>query len=152
MTRRILLRGRIPPSTPTTITTLSHLRVSRSPRSSPPHFFHRLSSQPTNTMAPIERITLFKIPNEADRDRVLEQYKVLAKTAVKVCINDLNLSRRAPVLTGDDRMASPTSLALPSAPPSPIPATRASTSPSRRPSRRWRTCSTTTTSVRRTRP
>ena len=35
-------------------------------------------------MAPIERITLFKIPNEADRDRVLEQYKVLAKTAVKV--------------------------------------------------------------------
>lgn len=36
------------------------------------------------TMAPIERITLFKIPNEADRDRVLEQYKVLAKTATKV--------------------------------------------------------------------
>jgi hypothetical protein len=35
-------------------------------------------------MAPIERITLFKIPNEADRDRVLEQYKVLAKTATKV--------------------------------------------------------------------
>ncbi|KXG50930.1 Dimeric alpha-beta barrel [Penicillium griseofulvum] len=34
-------------------------------------------------MAPIERITLFKIPNEADRDRVLEQYKVLAKTATK---------------------------------------------------------------------
>ncbi|KAI2900917.1 hypothetical protein CBS63078_6893 [Aspergillus niger] len=34
-------------------------------------------------MAPIERITLFKIPNDADRDRVLEQYKVLAKTAVK---------------------------------------------------------------------
>ncbi|EKV04895.1 Dimeric alpha-beta barrel [Penicillium digitatum] len=34
-------------------------------------------------MAPIERITLFKIPNEADRDRVLEQYKVLAKTAIK---------------------------------------------------------------------
>ena len=37
-------------------------------------------------MAPIERITLFKIPNEADVDRVLEQYKVLAKTATKVCI------------------------------------------------------------------
>lgn len=37
-------------------------------------------------MAPIERITLFKIPNEADRDRVLEQYKVLAKTATKVSI------------------------------------------------------------------
>ncbi|KAL4970806.1 Dabb family protein [Aspergillus stella-maris] len=35
-------------------------------------------------MAPIERITLFKIPDEAGRDRVLEQYKVLAKTAVKV--------------------------------------------------------------------
>ncbi|KAJ6149563.1 hypothetical protein N7471_000762 [Penicillium samsonianum] len=35
------------------------------------------------TMAPIERITLFKIPNEADRNRVLEQYKVLAKTATK---------------------------------------------------------------------
>ncbi|CAI7665880.1 unnamed protein product [Penicillium discolor] len=34
-------------------------------------------------MAPIERITLFKIPNEADRARVLEQYKVLAKTATK---------------------------------------------------------------------
>ncbi|KAL1969530.1 hypothetical protein VTN77DRAFT_8968 [Rasamsonia byssochlamydoides] len=34
-------------------------------------------------MAPIERITLFKIPNEADRERVLEQYKILAKTAVK---------------------------------------------------------------------
>ncbi|PYI02200.1 hypothetical protein BO78DRAFT_400706 [Aspergillus sclerotiicarbonarius CBS 121057] len=37
----------------------------------------------TRKMAPIERITLFKIPNEADRDRVLDQYKVLAKTAVK---------------------------------------------------------------------
>lgn len=35
-------------------------------------------------MAPIERITLFKIPNEADQLRVLEQYKVLAKTATKV--------------------------------------------------------------------
>ncbi|CAL5875070.1 uncharacterized protein PFLUO_LOCUS9374 [Penicillium psychrofluorescens] len=34
-------------------------------------------------MAPIERITLFKIPDEAGRDRVLEQYKVLAKTATK---------------------------------------------------------------------
>ncbi|KAJ5179797.1 Dimeric alpha-beta barrel [Penicillium capsulatum] len=34
-------------------------------------------------MAPIERITLFKIPNEADVQRVLEQYKVLAKTATK---------------------------------------------------------------------
>lgn len=35
-------------------------------------------------MAPIERITLFKIPNEADVPRVLEQYKLLAKTATKV--------------------------------------------------------------------
>lgn len=42
-------------------------------------------------MAPIERITLFKIPDEAARDRVLEQYKVLAKTAVKVRNNQLAL-------------------------------------------------------------
>jgi hypothetical protein len=35
-------------------------------------------------MAPVERITMFKIPNEADRDRVLEQYKILVKTALKV--------------------------------------------------------------------
>ncbi|KAB8072893.1 hypothetical protein BDV29DRAFT_158108 [Aspergillus leporis] len=34
-------------------------------------------------MAPIERITLFKIANEEDRNRVLEQYKVLVKTALK---------------------------------------------------------------------
>ncbi|KAJ5777538.1 hypothetical protein N7520_000784 [Penicillium odoratum] len=34
-------------------------------------------------MAPIERITLFKIPNDADADRLLEQYKILAKTASK---------------------------------------------------------------------
>lgn len=38
----------------------------------------------TATMAPIERITLFKIPKEEDRQRLLEQYKVLAKTATKV--------------------------------------------------------------------
>lgn len=44
----------------------------------------RLTLRTFKTMAPIERITLFKIPNEADRDRVLEQYKVLAKTATKV--------------------------------------------------------------------
>lgn len=36
-------------------------------------------------MAPIERITLFKVPKEADRLRLLEQYKILAKTATKVC-------------------------------------------------------------------
>ena len=35
-------------------------------------------------MAPIERITLFKTPNDEDVNRVLEQYKVLVKTAVKV--------------------------------------------------------------------
>jgi hypothetical protein len=35
-------------------------------------------------MAPIERITMFKIPNDGDRERLLEQYKALAKTAVKV--------------------------------------------------------------------
>lgn len=40
-------------------------------------------------MAPIERITLFKVPNEADRLRLLEQYKVLAKTATKVCTSHL---------------------------------------------------------------
>ncbi|EAW10508.1 Dabb family protein [Aspergillus clavatus NRRL 1] len=34
-------------------------------------------------MAPIERITLFNIPKAEDRARLLEQYKVLAKTAVK---------------------------------------------------------------------
>ncbi|KAB8214475.1 hypothetical protein BDV33DRAFT_32447 [Aspergillus novoparasiticus] len=34
-------------------------------------------------MAPIERITLFNIPSEEDRNKVLEQYKVLAKTATK---------------------------------------------------------------------
>jgi len=36
-------------------------------------------------MAPIERITLFNVPKEEDRKRLLEQYKVLAKTATKVC-------------------------------------------------------------------
>jgi hypothetical protein len=40
-------------------------------------------------MAPIERITLFKVPNEADRLRLLEQYKVLAKTATKVCTSTI---------------------------------------------------------------
>lgn len=35
-------------------------------------------------MAPVERITLFNIPSEADQNRVLEQYKVLAQTARKV--------------------------------------------------------------------
>jgi len=34
-------------------------------------------------MVPVERITMFKIPNDADRERVLEQYKILEKTAVR---------------------------------------------------------------------
>ncbi|KAJ5102600.1 hypothetical protein N7532_003129 [Penicillium argentinense] len=34
-------------------------------------------------MAPIERITLFNVPKEEDRKRLLEQYKVLAKTATR---------------------------------------------------------------------
>ncbi|KAJ5414236.1 hypothetical protein N7509_000863 [Penicillium cosmopolitanum] len=34
-------------------------------------------------MAPIERITLFNVPKAEDRKRLLEQYKVLAKTATK---------------------------------------------------------------------
>lgn len=34
-------------------------------------------------MPKIERITMFKIPNEQDRLRALEQYKVLKTTAVK---------------------------------------------------------------------
>lgn len=41
----------------------------------------------SSKMAPIERITLFKIPDEAGRHRVLEQYKVMAKTATKVFIS-----------------------------------------------------------------
>lgn len=47
-------------------------------------FFKHITST-TSTMAPIERITLFKVPKEADRLRLLEQYKILAKTATKVC-------------------------------------------------------------------
>jgi hypothetical protein len=35
-------------------------------------------------MAPIERITMFKVRNDADRERILEQYKILSKTAVRV--------------------------------------------------------------------
>lgn len=46
-------------------------------------FFTTTSTSPS-TMAPIERITLFKVPKEEDRQRILEQYKVLAKTATKV--------------------------------------------------------------------
>lgn len=35
-------------------------------------------------MAPIERVTLFKIPKEEDIEPLLDQYKILSKTAVKV--------------------------------------------------------------------
>jgi hypothetical protein len=35
-------------------------------------------------MAFIERISLIKISDEANRDRVLEQYKAIAKLAIKV--------------------------------------------------------------------
>jgi hypothetical protein len=43
----------------------------------------------TGKMGRIERITMFKIPKEEDRNRALEQYRVLKRTAVKVCmIND----------------------------------------------------------------
>lgn len=37
----------------------------------------------------IERITLFNIPNEDDRDKVLAQYKVLVETATKVSTGSL---------------------------------------------------------------
>ena len=48
-------------------------------------------------MAPIERITLFNIPNEEDRNRVLEQYKILAKTATKVIILQLLPTAALPI-------------------------------------------------------
>jgi len=35
-------------------------------------------------MGKIERITMFKIPREEDRNRALQQYGVLKRTAVKV--------------------------------------------------------------------
>lgn len=52
---------------------------------------------PTTTpkMAPIERITLFKVPKEEDRLRLLEQYKVLAKTATKVSQRVIHLENNA---------------------------------------------------------
>lgn len=46
-------------------------------------------------MAPIERITLFKVPKEEDRLRLLEQYKVLAKTATKVSQRVIHLENNA---------------------------------------------------------
>lgn len=33
---------------------------------------------------PIERVTMFKIPKEDDREKLLNQYKVLKMTAFKV--------------------------------------------------------------------
>ncbi|KAF3387334.1 hypothetical protein F1880_001572 [Penicillium rolfsii] len=57
---------------------------SLSTTSSYPQVLHcTRDSHPSTKMAPIERITLFKIPKEEDRLRLLEQYKVLAKTATK---------------------------------------------------------------------
>jgi hypothetical protein len=64
-------------------------------------------------MAPIERITLFKIPKEEDRQRLLEQYKILSKTATKVntrnsktrnsCFNCTQPSNTAPLLPQDGK-------------------------------------------------
>lgn len=113
----------------------------------------RTFSTSTKTMAPIERITLFKIPNEADRQRVLEQYKVLAKTATKVFLpprllnsnqshycNDITAS---PELLNDYsfgfcRTENLTSSPLQSANPSMTRATRVSTSLLRQPSPPWK--------------
>ena len=35
-------------------------------------------------MAPIHRMTLFKVPNEADIEPILEKYRTLKQDAVKV--------------------------------------------------------------------
>jgi len=40
--------------------------------------------QAPGTTGKIERITMFKIPREEDRNRALQQYRVLKRTAVKV--------------------------------------------------------------------
>lgn len=44
---------------------------------------HRQYSEQVK-MGKVERITMFKIPYKEDRDRALEQYKVLKRAAVKV--------------------------------------------------------------------
>jgi hypothetical protein len=54
-------------------------------------------------MAPVERITLFNIPSEADQNRVLEQYKVLAQTARKVRMPLNPFSRRARLTNQDGK-------------------------------------------------
>lgn len=101
-------------------------------------FARTISTSPV-TMAPIERITLFKVPNEADRLRLLEQYKVLAKTATKVCPPLLYSS---PVYwrvkANSRRTESLISSQLPSANRSTTPGTRASISRLRRRLPRWR--------------
>lgn len=38
----------------------------------------------TSKMGTVERITLFNIPKEEDRSQLVEEYKQLVKTAVKV--------------------------------------------------------------------
>jgi hypothetical protein len=48
------------------------------------HRRHSTQTQVAVTMGKIERITMFKIPREEDRNRALQQYRVLKKTAVKV--------------------------------------------------------------------
>lgn len=65
-------------------------------------------------MAPIERITLFNIPDEAARDRVLEQYKILAKTAVKVLYqsNPIQLKNKGIVNAAHPRTENHTSSPL----------------------------------------
>lgn len=40
-------------------------------------------------MAPIERVTMFKIPKQEDREKVLEGYRRMKKTAVKVRVSFL---------------------------------------------------------------
>lgn len=67
-------------------------------------------------MAPVERVTLFKIPKEEDIDRLLEQYKILSKTAVKVskaaaAAAAASSSNTCTRLTNEYRMASPISSA-----------------------------------------
>lgn len=38
---------------------------------------------------PIERITMFKVGEPEDRKKILDEYEVLMKTAVKVCTSHL---------------------------------------------------------------
>jgi hypothetical protein len=44
---------------------------------------------------PINRVTIFKVPKEEDRSIVLEQFKNLEKSALKVCLKEgpLGISR-----------------------------------------------------------